>query len=144
MIGWKRRFGVGPNTNTEVNMTVKEQTCAERVEEACGSLEDDLVEIMERVTSRRSDVADEAMTELYEYPLSIEVETRIKIVFSTGGPHTEVEWDHHRGNMIFRLIDWWDSASCRFDNEEAKRAIEFLVGDDPDYFVEQYLERTDR
>jgi len=121
-------------------MSDRQKSCAERVRDERDSFVEWMKELVERMDSDDEDVREEAMQELYEAPLSIEVEHRIRVVFSTGGPHTEVEVDPGRGTYTFRLMDWWDGATAPLDDEEAQRAINALLLDDPEYFVELHTE----
>jgi hypothetical protein len=121
-------------------MSDREKSCAERVRGERDSFVEWMRDLIERIDSDDDEVRDEAYEELMEAPLSVEVEHRVKVVFSTGGPHTEVEIDPGRGTYTFRLMDWWDGATAPLTDEEAKRAIDMLLLDDVEYFIESYHE----
>lgn len=80
--------------------------------------------------ANNDDVAEKAEEVAWEYPLSVETVTSIRIVLSTGGPHDEfvceVEEDGEPVHIVYRFQDWYDGAERVLEGDEFLTAKAFL------------------
>ena len=68
------------------------------------------------------DASEQAYDRLWELPLSVERETVVRIVISTGGPHDEIrafvrDGAMYRAEYVFQ--DWFDSATLPVPEDSA-------------------------
>lgn len=93
---------------------MKDQTCAERIQDQFNSRNSDIEELMDKVHNQEDDY-EEAQEELDNLPLDIQHFKVVKILLSTGGP---ADWVEARldsygmvVNMTYHFQDWFDHAS---------------------------------
>jgi len=90
---------------------MSENTCAERISERMASRAADIGGLLERED-------DEARDELWEMPLSVDAQTTLKVLLSTGGPGDWLEVPIERatfrweisGPVSYHFQDWFDHA----------------------------------
>lgn len=89
-------------------------------------------ELKERLEELRELFANDDYETLSELPLSVEVERKVRIVLSTGGPHDEFVATLHEDGTVsdveYVFMDWFDGA---------RRSVRDPVGEQfMDYFAE--------
>jgi hypothetical protein len=98
-----------------------DKTCEERIGEQLQDRLDDL-----RGLFRREDY-----DEISEYPLSVEIERKVRIVLSTGGPHDEFVATLHDDGSIsdveYVFMDWFDGARTRVNDPIAEQFIDYFA-----------------
>lgn len=102
-----------------------ERTCAERITDHMKSRASDFAEILARleprdedgdeVTGREAEEArEEAETELWQYPLCVEVYRTVRIDLGTGGPadwlEALVDDEGDITRLTYHFADWFDHA----------------------------------
>ena len=113
---------------------MSEETCEQRIGDAMASREEDIARLI-GAANGDDDTADDAADELNEYALSADVETTLRVVIGTGGPHDEFRvriepgrygWDIV-GNITYFLQDWGGSAERTCHDRDVASWIEGIV-----------------
>lgn len=91
--------------------TAKEATCAERIDQALASREEDIRQMTEKAEDSEYYGDEES---IYEYALAISKYTVVKIELSWGGPsdYLECRVDDRSGlfSVTYHFQDWFDGA----------------------------------
>lgn len=89
-------------------------TCAERIDGAMSSRQNDLEEIYEKLSSDNEEISSEGYEEIISLALEVSSYRVIKILLSTGGPadwiEVTVDDDNEILSMKYVYQDWFDYA----------------------------------
>lgn len=121
----------------------RQESCAARIDAQYQGRVEQLQKLNRRRERHWSRDSETATEELYNLPLSIELEPVIRFCLSWGGPADYVEWNPVRDTWMYIFQDWFDGARRTFDDEGAKDAIRAMIGDDPESFIRSQIEQME-
>jgi len=95
-------------------MTVKEATCAERIDSHLSNEEEAMKAIYEAIDSDNDLDREQGYESLYDYALSVDTRQETIITLSWGGPASYLEVTHRGAEVYtvtYRFSDWFDTAT---------------------------------
>jgi hypothetical protein len=108
----------------------KQATCAERIAQEMADRAAGIAEILERARGKGDldeGPREEAETELWQYPLSVEVKRMVRIDLSTGGQadwlEATVDSDGNIERLVYHFADWFDHASKYVEDHGDEAAL---------------------
>jgi hypothetical protein len=100
-------------------MSDRQQSCEARVDDELKKTIESFEEFRSRIAKAEEKgdwpAVEDVHQEVYEYPLSVDVERVVTIQLSTGGPGDQLEYtidsDGDVSEIRYRFLDWFDGAA---------------------------------